>query len=224
MWPSKRLRDCMVYPVLLKIEIENSWLFWTMLWHRFDTCLKYNNTSHPQRERQIETVKHTLWNLIWSISRDKHEQWDQDYFWQFCLEWHCSYFHLYVSLYSCYKKVSRHVLEYGRTSKIFKEIKKKLDQCNVGYKSITYKHGQENMLGEGDVVCVLLHKERFSVVSYRKLKPKYMILIRLWRRLMTILILCIFQIICQCTRLSMCRTSFSKIQNGNFIQMKVMLI
>jgi len=53
-------------------------IFWTMLWHRFDTSLKYNSIVHPQTNDQMEIVNHALENLIWSFCGDKLKQWNQD--------------------------------------------------------------------------------------------------------------------------------------------------
>jgi hypothetical protein len=66
-------------PTSIISDRDNRFLgrFWTMLWERMDTKLKYSNAFHPQTDGKTKVVNRTLVQLLRGYNNKHPKNWDE---------------------------------------------------------------------------------------------------------------------------------------------------
>jgi hypothetical protein len=68
-----------IFPTSIISDRDNRFLgrFWTTLWERMDTKLKYSTSFHPQTDGQTEVVNRTLVQLLRGYNNKHPKTWDE---------------------------------------------------------------------------------------------------------------------------------------------------
>ena len=91
-------------------------MFWTTLWRKFNTSLKYSSTTHRQTNGQMKVVNHTLGNLLRSICGDKPRDGIRIYLKQSLLTTAQSTAQRVTPFSIVYRKVPHHLLDLTKLS------------------------------------------------------------------------------------------------------------
>ena len=187
--------------------------FWTILWRRFSTSLKYSRTTHPQINGQTKVVNHTLDNLFRSICGNKRRAWDQDL--------SQTEFAYNSTVYSStgmshflivYRKVPQHLLDLakppiverfsnlanaiaGQVLDVQESVRLKLEKSNAKYKATTDKKRREKSSKKETWWWSTYGGKEFLLVLITSWSQRSLGHLRPWRRLVIMPTLWIFRAI-----------------------------
>ena len=164
--------------------------FWRTLWKKLDTKLSFSSTYHPQTDGKTEVVNKILGNLLRSLVGRHPKQWDQ-----VLAQAEFAYndspnrstgqspFHIVYGMHLIGVYEPRNL---GKTKlrsakgedfasemqAIHEQVKQKLQDNYIKYKSITNLKRREVNFEVRDLVLAHLRRERFPKREYNRLKFK----------------------------------------------------
>jgi hypothetical protein len=164
--------------------------FWCTLWKKVNTNLKFSCAYHPQTNGKTEVVNRSLGNMLRCLVGDNIKSWDQKLCQAKFAHTHAvnrsTGFSPFQIVYVViprgpldllplpeHTQVHRNAAELVTSlQKVHETVRHHLESSNQRYKSEADKRRRNLELQEGDLVWVVLTKERFPAGTYNKLSAR----------------------------------------------------
>lgn len=164
--------------------------FWLSLWKMVGTKLNFSSAYHPQTDGQTEVVNRSLGNLLRCLVKDNLRSWDMKLCQAEFAHNHAVNrsigFSPFQIVYSSLPKgpldlavvpqpkgtVKRAVDFVDELTECHKIVQERLEKSNEKYKKFADLKRRNVEFNKGDLVYVVLTKDRFPVCDYNKLKAR----------------------------------------------------
>ncbi|KAH9803208.1 hypothetical protein KPL71_001674 [Citrus sinensis] len=164
--------------------------FWKTLWKLTNTRLNFSSAYHPQTDGQTEVVNRSLGNHLHSLVGDNLKMWDQklyqvEFAYNRAVKHSTGLSHFQVNygynprapidlapIPDLVRKSSKAEDFIKQLKKIHETMQESLKQTTEGYKIVADKKRRALEFQVGDLVWVVLTKDRFSVGEYNKLSTR----------------------------------------------------
>ena len=161
--------------------------FWCTFWKKVNTNLKFSSAYHPQTDGQTEVVNCSLGNMLRCLIGDNIKSWDQKLcqaefahnhavnrsigFSPFQIV-HATILSIYYHCQNIPKYMGNAIELVTSLRKVHETLHQHLESVNQRYKLEANKRRRNVELQEGDLVWVVLTKERFPAGTYNKLSAR----------------------------------------------------
>uniref|UniRef100_A0A2N9HV25 RNA-directed DNA polymerase n=1 Tax=Fagus sylvatica TaxID=28930 RepID=A0A2N9HV25_FAGSY len=164
--------------------------FWRTLWKKVGTTLDYNTTFHPQTDGQTKVTNRSLGNLLRCLIGDHPKEWEEilpiaEFAFNSSINrstQHSPFEVVYGSKPASVldlvplpipKKVHPKAEEFATIlQQVHQQVKLKLEAANAKYKVTADQHRKQVIFEVGDLVWVLISKDRRPEDQYSKLRPR----------------------------------------------------
>uniref|UniRef100_A0A2N9F7T1 RNA-directed DNA polymerase n=1 Tax=Fagus sylvatica TaxID=28930 RepID=A0A2N9F7T1_FAGSY len=164
--------------------------FWRTLWKKVGTTLDYSTTFHPQTDGQTEVTNRSLGNLLRCLIGDHPKEWEEilpiaEFAFNSSINrstQHSPFEVVYGSNPASVldlvplpipKKVHPKAEEFATIlQQVHQQVKLKLEAANAKYKAAADQHRKQVIFEVGDLVWVLISKDRRPEGQYSKLRPR----------------------------------------------------